>query len=130
MKLTMFIGGFLIAHGVMHPLVIMPSGGPDGPLTRGVLHPGRAWLWSALGLSEGTSRVILVGLMGIALVAYVIAGVGYFGPYAWWRPAAVAGSVASLLALGLYWHWWVTAGVLLDLLILLAIILRWAPARP
>lgn len=101
MPLKLVIGLVLIAHGIGHVLGLFP-----------ILGWAKADGWTAdswvLSGPVGVTAAHALGavLWLVALVGFVIAGVGVLGmavPAAWIRPAAVVASVASLIAIGLFW---------------------------
>ena len=64
-----------------------------------------SWVLTGPAGVTATHAVGIV-LWSVALVGFVVAGVGVLGiavPVAWIRPAAVIASVASLVAIGLFW---------------------------
>ena len=84
------------AHGVGHVLLLVPC--------LGIAHWGQSahsWLLSG---ALGDSLTRLIGsLLWLAVVGgFAAAGVGMLGQRDWWRTLAVAASVVSLLALGLF----------------------------
>lgn len=84
------------AHGVGHVLLLVPC--------LGIAQWGQSshsWLLSG---AMGDSLTRLIGsLLWLAVVAgFAAAGVGLLGQRDWWRTLAVAASVVSLLALGLF----------------------------
>jgi len=101
MPLKLIIGLVLIAHGIGHVLGLFPIAGwakADG-------WTADSWVLSG---PVGVSATHALGavLWIVALVGFVVAGVGVLGfavPAAWIRPAAVIASVASLIAIGLFW---------------------------
>src|SRR5512133_2965149 len=127
---------FLIAHGWIHmSLAQVPVPQPGGLHTpfmpawwRDAIDP--SWPASRLGLPSST-----VQTMGWVLWVLIVAGYGLAGlalllapqQTALWQGLAAAASVLSLLLLGLYWHPWLPVGVLIDLGLLAAVVLR-APA--
>ncbi len=129
--LRLLIGGFLIAHGLVHSvLVVVPR--PDDPSARpATFLTDRAWLLTSLGLGEAVVRSFTILLWMAATVGFVAAGLGFFGilvPQGWWRTIAVASSAFSLLLIVLYWHPWFVVGPLLDVGILVALLwAHWPP---
>ena len=90
-----------------------------------------AWLATRTGLPQNVVRVAGFGLLAIALVAFIAAGLGLVGIPLFklvWQAAAITGSVASLLLLGFYWHPWLVLGVVIDAGAILGIALHW-PAK-
>lgn len=80
------IGGFLIVHGIGH------SGG--------------YWMfvksWLSPALTNNPIKWLFVAIWLVAMIGYFVAGVGVFQLQSWWRTAAVAASVVSLIVSVLY----------------------------
>ena len=121
---------FLLAHGLIHasfvsPRPPAPAGGPEWPFEL-----TRSWALSPLGLDGDAGRVLGFVLLAITLVALLVAAasvVGLLGQAAF-VPGVVAGSIASLALLVLFFHPWLTLGVAIDLVLLWAVLVaRWSP---
>ena len=125
--LRIAIGAFLIAHGLVHWVLIAPhpsspGGGPGGFLAR-------SWLVGNLGLGEDVARWLGIALLVLATVGFASAGVGILVSQEWWRVLAIASAAVSVVLFGLFWHTWFVAGPLLDVGILVALLwIRWPPA--
>lgn len=101
MSSTLIIGIVLIAHGIGHSLGYFPIFGwataPDWT--------GDSWLLSG-PIGTTAANAIAVALWTVALVGFVVAGLGILGiavPSAWIRPTAVVAAIVSLVAIGLFW---------------------------
>jgi hypothetical protein len=116
------LGVFLIAHGLIHILWVIPA--PDD----------EKWPFS---ITESTvlvrapeSALKAIGWIGvvIATTTFVLAGIGVLGVpglVATWSLFAVAGALASLLMIGLFWNKSFVVGLAIDVVILLAIYSGW-----
>ena len=125
----MFIAAILILHGLGHVMGIFPVFGlfPNQGLS------SRSWLLTDL-LGETFTNWFSLLFWLTALVGFVGAGLGILNwliPYEWWRGLAIAGAIASLLGLALYWHAFFTnfnkvSAIGVDLIVLVAILwLQW-----
>ena len=118
MILRLLIGGFLIAHGLIHASFGSPAP-PPGP----VAWPfalSRSWALTPLGLGESPVRAIGALLWIVTAAAFAAAGLGYLGIPVLseaWRALALLGAAASLLLLGLFWDPMLVLGVGIDLVI-------------
>lgn len=93
------IGAVLILHGLGHALGVLAL----AQLGRDGWNP-RSWLLSD-ALGETATRVLDVALWSVGGVLFVAAGLALLQigiPEAWWKPLALTGAVASLIAIGLF----------------------------
>jgi hypothetical protein len=132
--LQIVIAIFLIAHGFVHMgIALVPVSKPEAPRTP--FWPAwwrpdidKAWLASRLGLAPAAVRTPGSLLWAIALVGFVVAGLGLIGIpglVSIWQAAAILGSIASLVLLIFYWHPWLVMAVLIDLSVLAGILVNW-----
>ncbi len=109
-------GVLLAAHGLVHLLYFVTNAqDPRWPFTL-----ARSWV-----LPESARRPVGVGLIGATVVLFVLLGLAVWGVpglSAIWPVLAVAGSVASLVTLAVFWNAQLVFGVAIDLaLIVLAV---------
>jgi len=91
------IGIVLLAHGIGHVLGALPAFGVSLTAQHGI----KSWLVTK-ALGEGVSRVLAVLLFGLALLAFLAAGLALLDivfPLATWSRYAVAAALLSMLAL-------------------------------
>jgi hypothetical protein len=128
-KMKIFIGLFIIAHGLVHaglaaaPVPDDPDSNPGAFFTS----PERSWLLPKLGIKPSTVQWIGIGLVAMAILGFILAGLGVFGVPGLdqiWRTTAVVSAAVSLLLLGLFWHPWLIVGVLIDIGIIFSLL--WA----
>lgn len=94
------IGAVFLLHGVGHALGVL-SLAPHG---RDAWNP-RSWLLTD-SLGETLTTILDVVLWSLGAVLFVVAGLALLGilfPQEWWRGAAVAGAVVSLVTIALFW---------------------------
>lgn len=124
------IGLFLIAHGLVHAAIYMAPLPAEGA-TSSSIDFSRYWLLANLGL-EKSLRQIAILFAVVVTIGFFLVGLGFFGvlvPQAWWGPIAIVSAAISLLLLGLFFHPWLIAGILIDIGILVAVLyLNWSPA--
>ncbi|HKG57915.1 MAG TPA: hypothetical protein VKA85_11760 [Candidatus Limnocylindrales bacterium] len=131
MVTKLVIAGFLLAHGAIHTGFLSPrpaatAGGPEWPFDL-----ARSWLLSPLGVDAELIRVLGGALVAVTFAAFALAALAAIGvaPEVAWAPAIVAGAVASLAVLVLFFHPWLVLGVAIDVaLVWAALVARWAPA--
>jgi hypothetical protein len=81
-----------------------------------------------MGTDPASARRLGWGLWIVQLVCFVLSGLGLLGVpglSVLWRVLALYGAASSLIFLGLFWHPWLVAGILIDLVILAGYILSW-----
>lgn len=119
---------FLIAHGLVHaglaaaPIPNDPDAKPGAFFTA----MERSWLLPRFGLSISTVQWVGIILVALSTLGFVLAGLGGLGVPGLdtvWRTVAVVSAGISLLLLILFWHTWLIAGVLIDIVIL--VLLLW-----
>jgi hypothetical protein len=125
--MQILFGVFLIAHGLVHALYTSPR-----PPDAGDTWPfdlDHSWLLGGAGtaLRRGIGKVLWV----TALAGFVLTGLGVSGvPLLadMWRTLAIVSAGVSLLLMLIFWHRWLTFGVLIDLAILAVVWwLGWPP---
>jgi hypothetical protein len=125
-----FAALFLAAHGLVHASFLSPAppakpGSPQWPFDL-----AHSWLLGPLGLDGAVSRVVGIVLLVVTVAAYAIAALAVIGvtPPAWFAPSVVAGSIVSLAMLALFFHPWLTLGLVIDVVLLWAVLANhWAP---
>ena len=132
---TWLLAAFLVGHGWVHAMYVMPRPAPAVATAKGPAWPfelDHSWLLSPLGVPAPTLRLI-----GAVLAAGTIAGYGVAAlatiplvvPAAAWAALVVASTVASLGLMGLFFHRNLLIGFAIDA-VLLAVALTsvWLPA--
>lgn len=117
--MTAFVATFLVVHGVLHLAVWLAptSKDPDRPAP---FRPDHSPLLTAA--PPAVTHRLAVGLAAATAAAYVLAGVGVAVGASWAVPAAIAAAVLGLLLKVPFFHPWLTAGVLLDAVVLVVAI--------
>lgn len=115
-------GSLLAAHGLVHLLYLVTNAqDPRWPFTL-----ARSWL-----LPEPARRPVGVGLIGVTVVMFLLLGLAVWGVpglSAVWPVLAIAGSVASLVTLALFWSTQLVFGVAIDVALFVLAVVRpeWA----
>lgn len=114
----------VLAHGIGHVLFM--------PLLAGTMKLDASWhSWLLTGLvGDGFTRVLATVAGGALVVAFVAAAGGIFAQTGWWRGAAIAASVASMVLVVVLWDGLPTgpaaAAFIFDAAILVALlVVRW-----
>jgi hypothetical protein len=106
--LRVLIGLFLVAHGlVTFAMWAAPVGG------QAPFNPGHSWLL-------GDTRALAFALAVVTGIAFIVTGGGFLAHQDWWAAAAVAAGALAVLLMALYFHPWLSAGILISAVILYA----------
>jgi hypothetical protein len=110
-----FVGLFLVAHGLVHLLYLVPApeGDPSYPFV-----PESRWIADALSLAPGMAKAFAGTLAVASALAFALAGVALIVDVQLWRTAAAVGAVGSLALMALFFHPWLSIGIAIDLAIL------------
>jgi hypothetical protein len=123
--MTWLLGLFLVAHGLIHASFLSPTppqtpSGPQWPF-----HLDGSWLLGS------ASRPFGIFLVAVTVIAFILAGasaLGFVVPRDWWDSATLLGSIAGTLLLVLYFHPWLSLGILLNAALIVAILgYGWRP---
>jgi hypothetical protein len=120
--LTTLFGLFLIAHGLIHLLWVVPiPPDPDFPFTLD------SSPWFKTRGNRGL-RLVGVALVGLAVVEFALAGLGVMEVpllVQGWRVLAIVGALDSLVVTGMFWNRQLWPGPILDIAIVVAAVLGW-----
>jgi hypothetical protein len=124
--LNLLIALFLIAHGIVHPILAYHPSRDEAAIVGGLWK--NSWL---LGAGPTTKSLIWAGSV-VASVLFVCAGLSLMGwifPQDWWRTLLVAAAVTSLLVLVVFWFAEFFFGIVIDAALLgLVLLANWNPA--
>ena len=110
--LRLIVGGFLIAHGLVHLAIWLPQALAAALPEGAPFDAGHSWLLS--NAAGDGARLVAAGIAVIAAAGLAGAGAGYLAGQDWWRLLALGGAGASLALLFLYWNLWLSIAVLID----------------
>lgn len=113
------LGGLVIAHGLVHLLYFIPETDDkdDFPFSL-----RRSWM-----IPAGLRRPGALALAGGTVVGFLVAGLavwGLPGLTSVWPVATVAGAAASLLMLLAFWNARLLAGIAIDVVLVMAVVVR------
>lgn len=121
----LLIGGFLIAHGLVHAAIwATPKGNGDQPFD-----PSHSWLLDAFGIAQGPARTLSVVLAAAAAAGFVAAGVALLAGSDWWRLIAIVTAAESLQLVLLFFNPWLILGAAIEVGILYALVVSRWPAE-
>ncbi|MBC9715925.1 hypothetical protein H9Y04_25625 [Streptomyces sp. TRM66268-LWL] len=118
---TALIAAFLIAHGLVHlPVWLAPAGGAAG--RPAPFDPRRSWVFAAARLPQPRAvRRAGAGLAAAAAVLYVFSAAAVAAHSAALADLAVSAALVGLTLKVLWFHPWLSMGVVLDVVVLVAI---------
>ncbi|HSD48817.1 MAG TPA: hypothetical protein VLE71_03200 [Actinomycetota bacterium] len=119
------VGLFLVAHGLVHLLYMVPrrEDDPSYPFV-----PEDRWFARALGLGPSAAKAVAGTLAAACAIAFVISAVALLASADLWEPAAVVGAAISLVLMLLFFHRWLLIGIAIDVMILASVLSLHIPA--
>jgi hypothetical protein len=124
---TFLIVGFLAVHGLLHLAVWLPKPAPP-PAKPPPFEADHSGVLTAVHVPATTTHRLAIVLAWAACAAYLLAAVAVAFSVSWAIATAVLAAVLGLVLKGLYFHPWLTFGVLLDLGVLSAALAEWPVA--
>jgi hypothetical protein len=129
---SLLLALFVVAHGLVHASFLSPApplkpGAPQWPFDL-----ASSWALTPLGLDAPATRAVGIVLLVAVLAGYAVAALALtrIVPAAAFVPGIVAGSVASILMLGLFFHPWLVLGFVIDAALLWAVLAAgWLPGE-
>ena len=126
----LLLATFLLGHAAIHLGFVAPAprataSGPAWPFAT-----ESSWLVTRLGVDPDGVRDIAFALVTVIVGAFALAALVAIGiaPTAFWLPAAVIGSIASIALLAMCSHPWLILGVGIDIVLLYAtLVAGWIP---
>lgn len=104
---------FVMAHGLLHASYLTPK--PEDPNYPFSFDKG--WFASVAG---NMAQPIGTLLVAVTVVAFLLAGLGLLGVpglVGIWKMMLLAGAIASLLLLVLFWHQWLVLGIVINIVL-------------
>ncbi|HET6861049.1 MAG TPA: hypothetical protein VFH94_28625 [Streptomyces sp.] len=121
--MTVFlVTAFLILHGLLHLCVWATPVRSDKPPP---FDPGHSWVLTAAHVSAAPARVAVLLLAWFTTLVYVLAGAGVAAGAQWGPAAAVVAAMSGLVLKVIWFHPWLTFGVLLDAGVIAAVGSAW-----
>lgn len=124
---TFLVVGFLALHGLLHLAVWLPKPAPD-PAKPPPFEPDHSAVLTAVHVPVRSVHKLAIGLATAACAAYLLAAVVVAVGSSWAVGVAVVAALLGLVLKGLYFHPWLSVGVLLDLGVLTAALWEWPVA--
>ena len=101
-NLRLVLGLVILVHGIGHSMGVLAS---INYFSTDSWH-GRSWLLSPL-IGGSAARVIGIVLFGAITACFLLCGLSYLSwglPADLWKPLALYGSIASMIAIFMYWN--------------------------
>lgn len=124
---TVLVVGFLVLHGLLHLAVWLPKPAPD-PAKPPPFEPDHSAVLTAVHLPVRSVHALAIGLAAGSCGAYLLAAVAVALGASWAAGLAVAAALLGLVLKGLYFHPWLSVGVLIDLGVVAAAWWEWPVA--
>jgi hypothetical protein len=121
--------GFLVLHGLLHLTVWLPKPDPDAEKPP-PFRPDHSAVLTAVAAPQATTHRVSIALAVAATVAYVMAGLVLAFGASWAAFALTVAAGLGLLLKGLFFHPWLSVGVLLDMLVLSSALVGWPVSVP
>jgi hypothetical protein len=128
------LAAFLLGHGWVHVMYLMPRTGPQAATAGGPEWPftlERSWLLSGLGLGSAL-RTVGAALVAVTLIGYVLASLASIPlvvPAAAWAALTLTATAASLLLMALFFSPTLLIGFGIDAVLVWIVLMRiWQPA--
>lgn len=129
------LGGFLLAHGLIHVLFFVPAPATATPAAGGgaewPFDMTRSWLVTSGGLDLGPVRLLGAALVVVVAVGFLLAAlatVGVVVPSGWWQVLVVGSAAASVVLLALFFNPQLVLGVAIDAVLVWVVLASvWAP---
>ncbi len=131
MIIRLGLAALIAGHGLIHLGFVSPRPGPSPGAPPWPFDIERSWLLGAVGIDAGVARTVAWLLVATLVAGYIVAALAAIPvlPAALFAPAAVVGSIASLLVLLVFFHPWLVIGIAIDAILLWAVMVgHWAPA--
>jgi hypothetical protein len=125
------LGIFLIGHGIAHAGLATAPDPSESESAPGAFftQKGRSRLFQYLDLEPILVQRIGIILAAISIGGFILSGMGILGVPILsmvWELITLVSSAASLFLLILFWHPWITLGVVIDVgLIILTVLNSW-----
>jgi hypothetical protein len=124
---TWFLAAFLAVHGLLHLAIWMPPA-PSPDEHRAPFAPDRSALLTASKVEQTTVHVWAVRLAVAAAASYLGAAILLATGSDWALGAAALAATVGLILKTVYFHPWLTMGVVIDGLVLTTALLEWPTA--
>jgi hypothetical protein len=116
------VGVLLWGHGLIHASYLSTPPRPKPGAPEWPFHLDRSPVLSVFRLGNRQVKSIGSLLVVVVVAAFVATGFGFLAHQGWWPPMAIAAAAASFLLLGLFYHPWLTFGLVIDIAIVAAVL--------
>ncbi|MFI0980833.1 hypothetical protein ACH4SP_27955 [Streptomyces sp. NPDC021093] len=117
---TALVTVFLVRHGLAH-LPVWWASSAGSARSSAPFDPRHSWAFAVAELPQARAGQASVLLAGAVAVLYVAAGAAVVAQADAWPAVAVAAAAAGLALKALWFHAWLSFGVLLDLGVIAAV---------
>ncbi len=124
-RFRVVLGLFLVAHGLVHLMYVVPEPAQSPGGTEWPFHADRSWALSTVGLGTGALQATAVALMALTIAGFTVAGIALLANLGWWTGTAIAAAAASSALLALYLHPLLVLGLAINAFVLSVTVLEW-----
>ncbi len=125
------LAALLFAHGWVHAMFVFPAPTATSEGRTWPFDLGRSWLITGTGIDPGLVRTIAIVVIGITLVAFLLAAlstVGVLVPAGWWRGLIIGSASGSIVLLVAFFSPTLLLGLAIDaVLVWFATASIWTP---
>lgn len=115
---------FLVAHGLLHLAIWVPKPEPD-PDRPPPFEPDHSAVLTATKVPQAATHQLALALAAATTAAYLLTGIAVALDTSWAVAVAMVAAVAGLVLKGLYFHPWLSLGVLIDCAVLGSALVGW-----
>ncbi|HEU4480924.1 MAG TPA: hypothetical protein VFS18_03490 [Actinomycetota bacterium] len=113
---------FLIAHGAIHPAIYVT---PPDPVKPPPFDASHSWALSATDVEEQTAHTLSVGAAWLTAASLSASGIALLLGVSGWSALAISGAITGIILKGLFFHPWLSLGIMIDVAILVAVASEW-----
>ena len=116
------VGLLFIAHGCIHASYLSRPPTPKPGAPQWPFHIDHSPVLALLRFPRGQVRPAGTALVMLVVAGFLATGTAFLADSGWWPPMAVAAALASFVLLALFYNPWLTLGLIIDTVIVVAVL--------